>query len=569
MAGISQDITPAELLPMLARNVSLWGYENEKPTEFLILVDRYVHLARELRALAGPDGMIRVAGCDDATRLIQVLGYQFQNGCGPTGASLATADAERAFLTIDSGFPITNLEEDLQKGVPFAYSFPGTPVPVIFNEKVWTSISVARKKYNDDLIEILLHDRSVDRLYAALARTDKQTDLALMHSPGLPRLLPSAGVLDFYGSRISIHSGEVAVPGGAGTEDAWKDLVGASPKSPGEFVSHLLTRDHGWLAAYFDAMARIGSAQQAHFDDPARLKAVYEAYKSSTHGFQNNAADGVFARNATLLVFLTRLQWRADGSPVIPGSLQAWKYIFNQKSTAGNVRGKDATWRDLNSPEQLLEALAASSTVENGAGPLQIYLMLSAIDSGRPADHKLSEATVRLLSARFLEFSSWYPAFVEFPGLDDTSIAAFVDAADRINKIQDSTLRSNALGSFQAEVGLWQILARQGQIPASALSQSWQSAIKPYIAISSPIQLFDSARASLQPAGTRNSPRINSSTCSPVLHRTALTAAAPTSSWHEEFAPSWSTSIWSPSTPSSVSSTACMKWHKAQKSATT
>ena len=30
MAGISQDITPAEVLPMLARNVSLWGYENDK-----------------------------------------------------------------------------------------------------------------------------------------------------------------------------------------------------------------------------------------------------------------------------------------------------------------------------------------------------------------------------------------------------------------------------------------------------------------------------------------------------------------------------------------------------------
>ena len=162
------------------------------------------------------------------------------------------------------------------------------------------------------------------------------------------------------------------------------------------------------------------------------------------------------------------------------------------------VRGKAATWHELNSPEQLLEALAASSTVENGAGPLQIYLSLSAIDSGRPADKKLSEATVRLVADRFLEFSSWYQVFAEFPTLDDTSISAFVDTADRINKIQDSTLRSNALGSFQAEVCLWQILARQGQIPDAALNQSWQGAIKPYAAISNPIQLFDSARASLQ-----------------------------------------------------------------------
>src|ERR1035438_4043997 len=118
MAGISQEASPAEVLPLLARNVSISGYENDKPTEYLILIDRYVHLARELQALAGGDGTIRVAGCDDATRLIQVLGYQFQKSCGPGGATLMTADAERAFLTIDSGFPITQLEEALQKGTP-------------------------------------------------------------------------------------------------------------------------------------------------------------------------------------------------------------------------------------------------------------------------------------------------------------------------------------------------------------------------------------------------------------------------------------------------------------------
>jgi len=73
------------LAHVLARNVSLWGYENNKPTEFLILVIAILHLARELRAIAGPDGMIRVAGCDDATRLIQVPRYQFQHGCGPAG----------------------------------------------------------------------------------------------------------------------------------------------------------------------------------------------------------------------------------------------------------------------------------------------------------------------------------------------------------------------------------------------------------------------------------------------------------------------------------------------------
>ena len=124
--------------------------------------------------------------------------------------------------------------------------------------------------------------------------------------------------------------------------------------------------------------------------------------------------------------------------------------------------------------------------------------MLSAIDRGRPADGKMSEAAVRLLADRYPEFSSWYPVFAEFPTLDDTSITHFVQTADLINKTSNPTLRSNALGAFQAEIGLWQIFARQGQIPARSLNSSWQSAVQPYAAVSTSVQLFAAARSSLE-----------------------------------------------------------------------
>ena len=81
--------------------------------------------------LADAKGTIRVAGCDDAGRLIEVLGYKFQRGCGQKDVAFVTANAERAFLTIDSGFPLTALEESLQKNEPFTYSFPATLVPSI------------------------------------------------------------------------------------------------------------------------------------------------------------------------------------------------------------------------------------------------------------------------------------------------------------------------------------------------------------------------------------------------------------------------------------------------------
>jgi hypothetical protein len=498
MAGISQDVSRAEVLPLLARNVSLWGYQNNQPTEFLMLIDRYVHLARELQALSGSDGIIRVAGCDDATRLIQVLGYQFQNGCGPAGAVLVTADAERAFLTVDSGFPITTLEDALQKNTPFTYPFPATPVPVLFNAKDWTGLSPVKKKYGNNLIDILLHDKNVDRLYSALARIDGQTNLALFRSPGLSKLLPYAAELDFYGSRIAIRSGKVEVPGGHSAEQAWNELTGASPASPGDFVLHLISRDQGWLAAYFDAMSRISSTQQAHFVQNDRLDNLYLAYRSASRNSPNSAAQGVFTRNSTLLVFLTRLQWQPDGEPPIPGNLQVWKEILSRKSSSNNTRGRPAGLLAPTSAEQFLQALAASSIAESPGNPLQIYLMLSAIDAGKPTENKLSEATVRLLAGKFDQLNAWYPIFAEFPALDDASISAFIDGAEQIGKLQDSTLRSNALGAFQAEVGLWQILARQGQISDRALNQSWQSAIKPFADASSPIKLFDAARASLQ-----------------------------------------------------------------------
>ena len=123
-----------------------------------------------------------------------------------------------------------------------------------------------------------------------------------MRSTGLGRLLPYAAELDFYGSWISIRSGEVKVPGGAGAEQAWRELVGASPKSPGEFVTHLLAKDQGWLAAYFDAVSRAGSTQQSHLVEGTRLKSLYEAYRSAANYSHTAAAASVFPRNAGLLV---------------------------------------------------------------------------------------------------------------------------------------------------------------------------------------------------------------------------------------------------------------------------
>jgi hypothetical protein len=495
MAGVSQEAGTAEVLPLLARNVFLYGHVEQRRTEYLVLADRYVQQARELEPLVGTDGMIHVAGCDDSGKLIQILGYKFENGCSSKDASLITADAERAFLTVDSGFPLTRLEQSLQEGTPFSYAFPATRVPILFAESDWQAVLPAKERRGATLLDMLLNDEDVDRLYAGLARLDPHTRTQLLETVGLRRLLAYAPIFDFYGSRICIRSGAVVVPGGEAAEQGWADLVGANPHAPGDFVYHLLAKDQGWMAAYFDALSRVSPEQQAHLVANGRLKRLYEAYRSPNANL--NAGTSVFPRNANLLLLFARVPWDAAGQPEIPGDAALWKDIIAHTDRASHIKELARFSREDDSPDHLLEALVACTTLTAGEGPAQIYLTLSAINSVRPAEQQLSVGNVQLLASHFDELNNWYSIFVEFPSLGDNSIKHFVDTVDHLNGIGNPVLRANVLGAFQAELGVWQILARQKQIPAEQMNASWQAAIQPYGAVGSATQLFDAARKSL------------------------------------------------------------------------
>src|SRR6516165_3671030 len=198
MAAVSQKASVEEVLPLLARKVAMEGYDRMgkvgKPTEYLVLLKRYVEQARELATLAGREGVIRVSSCSEAGALLKVLGYRLQQGCGPDVA-VETADPERAFVTIDSGFPLTDLEETLQGRKPFVHPFPASPVPVLFSQSDWT-VNAKGKKATGDVLDCLLGDPALSRLYWAMAQMDVDTGKSLRRSIGLDELLPLAPVLD-------------------------------------------------------------------------------------------------------------------------------------------------------------------------------------------------------------------------------------------------------------------------------------------------------------------------------------------------------------------------------------
>jgi hypothetical protein len=498
MAGVSQEVNSSDVLPMVARNVFLHGFDNGKETEFLVLLDRYLQMSRALQSMASGDGVIRVGNCAAAAPLVQALGYRFENGCGANGATLVTEDSERAFLAVDSGFPITKLEESLQRGQEFAYPFPATMVPVLYDPNEWIQLSTWRDKQRGNLLDVLLHDESLDRLYSAMARLEPGTSDELHRSPGLRRLLPYGPILDFYAGQFSISNHVVNVPGGPAAESEWQALAGVSPHSPGEFLVRMAARDRGWLAAYYDAVARISPEEQMALMNDGRLRSLYDAYRST--GINAGAGSGVFPRNAELMLLLSRIPWDAKGQPDVPGGLQAWQQILAREIKVSNNREWARHAQSVTSNEQFLEAIVAATNLVREDGPTQMYLTLSAIDSQRAPGQKLSTDTVNLLAARYTDYRNWYIVFTDFPQIDDSSIAQFVKVADHIAAVNTPALRANALGAFQADLGLWQIFARQKQIPADKLNASWRGVLDPFANVDSSNALFEAARNSLNAA---------------------------------------------------------------------
>ncbi len=492
MAAISQKVAPEEVVPLLAHHIAVYGYEGSKtkagkPTEYLTLLERYIQRGKDMQWLAGKQETVHIDNCAAAGPLLEIIGYRLRTPCGPD-TSLETNDPERAFITIDSGFPLVELEETLRGGKPFDYNYPSSRVPVLFTVKDWTG-------NGQGLLETLVKDPVLSRLYWALSQMDPGTRNELKKAPGIQRLIPLASTLEYYSTNVSIRAGRVQVPGGTAAEAAWKSLVGVSPASPAEFVTELMAKDNGWLAAYFDALGRVNQTQQAYFGDPARIEKFYRALRGdqTTPG----AAQPVFRPDSALVILMARLPLDANGVPQVPGGLDAWKGIFALKTDSKLIRqwsGRAKGWKE---PEQLVEGLLATSRVTSDNGPLQVYLALSEIDRRRSPEQRLNADTVRLMGSQFARMRAQYAVFSEFPSLNNTSISRFISTAQNIDRILDPTLRADALGIFQANVGLWQIFARQGQIEDENLNPSWQRAIEPFAKIATSAQLYDAGRASL------------------------------------------------------------------------
>ncbi|MGI8745022.1 MAG: hypothetical protein ACR2NN_21115 [Bryobacteraceae bacterium] len=469
MAALSPDLSPGDVLTALARNVVTNGYQasnsNEalEQTEYLKLVVRYLSQARELDKLAGPTRIIKIETCDSSQTadILRVLGYRMRGACG-SDVVLETVNATRAFLTIDSGFPLASLEQSLRTNRPFIYDFSPTQAPLLYGPDYWLS---QKDRQSGEFIDAFIGDPSLCRLYLGLSKLDPETADGLRKTAGVQRIRAFAHVLDFYGGMFEIRNGRALVPGGARSEKAWAELAGVAPEKGAAFFDRLIARDDGWMASYYDALARITLSSvngpvQNYLTEPERLKRFYGAIRGKVTS--PGPARPVFRANTDMMLLTTRLRLDSDGKPHVPGSVDVWRRLFIDHPHGkydGKLTKSAAGWKD---GDDVLEALFALTrkSVENE--PLKIFLALSDVDRRRPKP--LDAPTADRLARSYPAFGAQYVVFSESPELSNAAINQFLDSAESINSIRDLGLRADAAGTFQALVGLWQIFYRQGSI---------------------------------------------------------------------------------------------------------
>jgi hypothetical protein len=497
MAALSPNAGPSEILPALARNVVTGGYQASRgsdqleATEYLKLVQRYLTQVHELDQLAGPEHVIQVPHCESTQTndLLRVLGYRMRGGCG-SEVVLETVNAARAFLTTDSGFPLSDLERALQTDRPFTYPYQSTQATVLYTANYWMN---AKERAQGNFLEALLGDPALCRLYLSMTRLDPETAESLRAGISTVRLRGFSAVLDFFGGNFQIRHGKAIVPGGARSAAAWSDLAGTSLDKGAEFFDKLMSRDDGWLAGLYDSLSRIHGPVRDYLTDPVRMKRFYAAVrgKVTTPG----PARPVFNSNADMMLLTTRLQLDPGGQVHIPGGLEVWKGLFSKGSKARydlKLSTSAPNWKDS---DDVIEALFAlcRKPVENE--PLRIFMALTDMDRVRPKP--LEPATVVRMAHDWSIYSSQYMFFSDVPTLSDATMIAWLDTAAVLDKVRDIRLRQDAIATYQGLTGLWQIFCRQKSIPADKADAALVAILTPFAALKNSRELFDASRQGL------------------------------------------------------------------------
>ena len=499
MAALSTDLGLEEILPSLGRTIFTGGYHAARgtgtlePTEYLKLLKQYLTQAKELDAFAGEDSTINVPICESAetAQLLKIIGYRLRGECGPD-AVLETVNPSRAFLAIDSAFPLTDLELAFRRDEGFHFPYHPTSLPLLFDKQYWLG---AARRHQEDFLDTFIDDPGLARLYVAMYNLHRPTAEALRRIVPVQRLKDYAPVFDFFGAMFEVDGGAAIVPGGERARPAWEKLTGVRTADGGRFFQQLIELDDGWMAAYYDSLARVqGEAARAYFLNPGRIERFYAAVRGKVTS--PGPARPIFRASADLLLLSSRLDFTSGGVPRIPGGVAPWRDLF-VKHPHGKYDGKlteSATrWTEADDVIEAMFALCRKA-IENE--PLRIFLAVSNMERNR--SNPLSPETVTRLIEAYPDYGEQFALYNDSPDISEETILAHLEVMERLSKVGNALRRADATGTLQAQLAMWQVLRRNGAIPSERADSSIQALLSAAASTNDQQAVFEAGRAGVR-----------------------------------------------------------------------
>ena len=171
-----------------------------------------------------------------------------------------------------------------------------------------------------DLFGAIISNRSALLMCAGATATDPSMRALLERDRGLLRwIVRTAPSAYWLSSRsLAVDRDRILVPGGPAAEPTWEALTGQKVTRPTDFIRALLSRDHGRLAWFYDAVATMSAERQSIALGNARD--LYAAFREAD---QN---------------------WRIEDHPFLRGVTDPWVVTTHIALDAGGVAPPNTQW---------------------------------------------------------------------------------------------------------------------------------------------------------------------------------------------------------------------------------
>jgi hypothetical protein len=387
--------------------------------------------------------------------------WVLQRAVPPPALSSERAAAERRRLLELAGVNPGDLVARLNAGETVQIAIPTVRVPLPLSPEVWSTRILSRRAPAPKLGAAILRDRSAALVYYGLAALDAETLAYFSTSDNaLDAARTFAPAFSTCGRSLHVRGRRIRLPGGDTTADLWEPLVDARADEPDRFIRHVLERDVGALASFYDMVEHLDPPQLRFVLDavgkdadqrPVRFRSLYSACvrselasKLPRRAFYRVPFDGGH--------LFRHLRLKADGTLAPPAERRLWEAAFADSVIPGD-------------PAQAL------GDVRSG-GPADAVFLADATLVVNPVTRRLRIEAVLFAQRVFSGISDGQMAdaaaalrgFVQFPTLmltlerigvgDPATYAAAARSATRVEQLPSADRQFIALAEFQGTIAL-------------------------------------------------------------------------------------------------------------------